>query len=170
MSKKGGKGVLKRLFSKDDNPEASSSAGGTATEKKKKKVRVGGHRLSLSDLLTFFYCSERIGEWPQSPFSPMNAFNICSNDPWCVCFQHCCESGDPLLHTIRIRSPPIGRMTRVMSIYLLLWSPNFGDPRTLLWKSRTPHLPLIAITIHSLSPLTAILVLFLPQYSHSRCN
>ncbi|SRR5258706_10568333 len=54
MSKKGGKGVLKRLFSKDGNPpEASSSAGGTVTEKKKKKVRVGERRF-LSDLLTFF--------------------------------------------------------------------------------------------------------------------
>jgi len=45
MSKKGGKGVLKRLFSKDDTTEPSSSAAGTATEKKKKKVRAGGYRL-----------------------------------------------------------------------------------------------------------------------------
>ena len=45
MSKKTGKGVLKRLFSKDENSEASSSAGPTVTDKKKKKVRVGDHRL-----------------------------------------------------------------------------------------------------------------------------
>ena len=85
MSKKGGKGVLKRLFSKDDTTEASSSAGGTITEKKKKKVRVGGHRPFPFRFVDFvFYFSERIGEWPQSPFGAIscegNMLSICSDD------------------------------------------------------------------------------------------
>ena len=70
MSKKGGKGVLKRLFSKDDTTEASSSAGGTVTEKKKKKVRLEVIAL-LFRFVDFFFIIFQKGSvsCTQSPFS-----------------------------------------------------------------------------------------------------
>jgi len=118
MSKKGGKGVLKRLFSKNDNTEASSSASGAVIEKKKKKVRVGDHRFPfrfVDFILFYFTFSERIGEWPQSPFSPISyEGNILVNvaaTPYFLASSiamraetSCCtNSAKPVF-----RSPPIG--------------------------------------------------------------
>ena len=104
MSKKGGgKGILKRFFSKDDNPEASSSAAGTVTEKKDKKKKVRIEVIAFSfDLLTFSHFTERIGKWPRSPCSRFqceaNSFSIRSNVPRIPRFA-CFQYGGPWLRT-----------------------------------------------------------------------